>query len=111
MGKIGLWNYHHPASQGSQTSIRKVLGANVSTIVALLSRDFIKLVMIAILVATPLGWMIMYKWLQGFAYRQNMSWWVVVWAAIGALVIAFATISYQSVKAAITNPIKNMRSE
>jgi len=110
LGLFGLAAYA-AEQRNKEISIRKVLGANVSTIVALLSRDFIKLVMISILVATPLAWLIMYKWLQGFAYRQDMQWWVVVWAALGALLIAFATVSYQSVKAAIANPIKNLRSE
>jgi len=89
-----------------------VLGANVSIIVGLLSKDFIKLVLIAIAIAVPLGWWFMQTWfLDGFAYRQNIQWWIPAVAAIAAIAIAFITVSFQSVKAALTNPVKSLRSE
>jgi putative ABC transport system permease protein len=77
----------------------------------MLSKDFIKLVLIAILVATPLAWLAMHQWLQSFAYRQNIQWWVIAVSAFLAVFIAFATISFQSIKAALSNPVKSLRSE
>jgi len=79
--------------------------------VALLSKDFVKLVFISILIAAPLSWWIMNQWLQGFAYRQNIQWWVIVSAALGSIVIAFITVSFQSIKAALANPIESLRGE
>ena len=90
---------------------RKVLGANVSTIVAMLSKDFIKLVIISILLATPVAWWAMQKWLQSFAYRQNIQWWVFAFAGLTAIFIAFVTISFQSIKAALSNPVNSLKSE
>ncbi|MDB5087283.1 MAG: Macrolide export ATP-binding/permease protein MacB [Mucilaginibacter sp.] len=94
-----------------EIGVRKVLGASVGRIVGLLAQDFIKLVFIAIIIATPIAWFAMHNWLQAFAYRVNLSWWVFVAAGIIAIVIAFVTISFQSVKAALTNPVKSLRSE
>ncbi|MBD0288649.1 MAG: ABC transporter permease [Flavisolibacter sp.] len=94
-----------------EIGIRKVLGASVSVIVGLLSKDFLKLVLLAIIIATPLAWFLMYKWLQEYAYRITVSWWVFVATGILALVIAFITISFQAVKAAMVNPVKNLRTE
>jgi putative ABC transport system permease protein len=79
--------------------------------VGMLSKDFIKLVLISFAIAAPLAWLVMQKWLQGFAYRQNMQWWVLVIAGMGAIAIAFVTISTQSFKAAIANPAKSLKSE
>ncbi|QJD95033.1 FtsX-like permease family protein [Mucilaginibacter robiniae] len=110
LGLFGLAAY--AAEQRiKEISIRKVLGADVSAIVLLLSRDFIKLVIIAILIAAPLAWLAMHQWLQGFAYRQHMSWWIFLLAGTGALLIAFGTVSSQSIKAAVANPVKSLRSE
>lgn len=110
LGLFGLAAY--AAEQRSrEVSIRKVLGADLSTLITLLSKDFIKLVFISILIATPLAWWIMNQWLQGFAYRQNIQWWVIASAAVGSIVIAFVTISFQSVKAALTNPVESLRRE
>ncbi|MDN3583330.1 ABC transporter permease [Mucilaginibacter flavus] len=110
LGLFGLAAY--AAEQRSkEIGIRKVLGAEVSTIVAMLSKDFIKLVLIAIVFATPLAWLAMHQWLQSFAYRQNIQWWVIALSAFLAIFIAFATISFQSIKAALTNPVKSLRSE
>ena len=94
-----------------EIGVRKVLGASVSGVVALLSKDFLKLVGISILIATPVAWWAMNKWLQGFAYRVNISWWVFVIAGVLALLIALITVSFQSIKAAIANPVKSLRSE
>lgn len=94
-----------------EIGIRKVLGADVSAVIALLSKDFIKLVLISICIAAPLAWLAMNQWLQGFAYRQNIQWWIIVSAAFGSIVIAFVTISAQSVRAALANPVESLRSE
>ena len=110
LGLFGLAAY--AAEQRTrEVSIRKVLGASVSAISAMLSMDFIKLVIISIIIATPLAWLVMQKWLQGFAYRQNIQWWVFVVTGIGALVIAVITVSYQAVRAALVNPADSLRSE
>jgi len=94
-----------------EIGIRKVLGASSGTITGMLSVDFLKLVVIAILISFPLTWFAMNKWLQDFAYRIDISWWVFVLAGGIALAIAFITISFQSIKAAIANPVKSLRSE
>ena len=93
-----------------EIGIRKVLGANIPDLVALLSTSFLKLVLVAFIVAAPLAWLFMEKWLQGFAYRQNISWWVFIVAGLGALLIAMLTISTQFIKAAVVNPVKSLRS-
>jgi len=94
-----------------EIGIRKVLGATVSNIVALISKDFVKLIAAAILISTPFAWWAMHNWLQNFAYRINISWWVFALAGISAIAIALATISFQAVKAALANPVKSLRSE
>jgi len=94
-----------------EIGVRKTLGASVSSIVALLSKDFLKLVGIAILIASPLAWLAMNKWLQGFAYRIHISWTVFVITTLTALLIALITISFQAIKAALANPVKSLRSE
>ena len=94
-----------------EIGIRKVLGASVGSIVSLLSKDFIKLVVIALLIAAPIGWYFMNKWLEDFAYRINIGWWMFAVAGVFALLIAFATISLHAIRAALTNPTKNLRTE
>jgi putative ABC transport system permease protein len=94
-----------------EIGIRKVLGADVSTIVGLLSTDFLKLVGIAAILAFPVAWYFMNNWLQDFAYRINMPWWVFITAGIGAAFIALITISFQAIRAAIANPVKSLRTE
>jgi putative ABC transport system permease protein len=94
-----------------EIGIRKVLGANVPGIVGLLSKDFLKLVLISILIATPLSWYFMNEWLQDFAYRIQVRWWVFIAAGIIAIFIALITVSVQSIKAAIVNPVKSLRTE
>lgn len=110
LGLFGLAAYA-AEQRTKEIGIRKVLGANVSTIVSMLSKDFIKLVVISIIIATPFAWWTMQKWLQSFAYRQNMQWWVVVVAGFVAVLIAFITMSFQSIKAALANPVKSLKSE
>ncbi|MGZ3778098.1 MAG: ABC transporter permease, partial [Mucilaginibacter sp.] len=94
-----------------EIGIRKVLGASVQGITTLLSKDFIKLVLLAIVVASPIAWWGMTKWLQSFAYQIPLSWWMFALAGLGAIVIALATVSFQSIKAALMNPVKSLRSE
>ncbi|MFD0765070.1 ABC transporter permease [Mucilaginibacter lutimaris] len=94
-----------------EIGIRKVLGAGVASIVGLISFDFIKLVLIAIIISSPLAWYAMNNWLQDFAFRVSIQWWVFVIAGGAAALIAFLTVSYQSVKAALSNPVKSLRSE
>jgi len=110
LGLFGLAAYA-AEQRNKEIGIRKVLGANISTVIALLSKDFIKLVLISIVIATPLAWLAMHQWLQGFAYRANIQWWVFAITALGAIVIAFITISFQSVKAALANPVDSLRGE
>ncbi|MDB5251149.1 MAG: macrolide export ATP-binding/permease MacB, partial [Flaviaesturariibacter sp.] len=94
-----------------EIGIRKVLGADVGTIVGLLSRDFLRLVVIAAIIAFPIAWYAMHQWLEDFAYRIGVPWWVFILAGILAAGVAFFTISFQAVRAATANPIKNLRTE
>ncbi len=97
--------------RSKEISIRKVLGASVSQLIALLSVDFIKLVTVALVIAIPLAWYVMNQWLQDFVYRTEISWWIFAIAGFVALLIAFVTVSYQAIKAALANPVKSLRSE
>lgn len=97
--------------RNKEIGIRKVLGASVVGITSMLSKDFVKLVVIAIVIATPVAWWAMTKWLQDFAYRIAVSWWMVGLAALVSIIIALITISFQSIKAAVVNPVKSLRSE
>ena len=111
LGLFGLAAYA-AEQRTKEIGIRKVLGASVSGIVGMLSMDFIKLVIVSILIASPLAWWFMNKWfLQDFAYRENIQWWIVAIAGVASILIAFLTISFQSIKAALTNPVKSLRSE
>ncbi len=94
-----------------EIGVRKVLGASIASIVGMLSRDFVLLVVIALVIASPLAWYIMNQWLADFAYHVAISWWVFVLAGGTALIIALLTVSFQSVKAALMNPVKSLRSE
>lgn len=94
-----------------EVGIRKVLGASVADVTALLSKDFIGLVVIAIVIASPVGWWVMNNWLKEFAYRIDISWWMFALAAALAISIAIATVSFQAIKAAIGNPVKSLRTE
>jgi putative ABC transport system permease protein len=110
LGLFGLVTYA-AEQRTKEIGIRKVLGARVSGIVGLLSRDFTMLVGIAALIAFPVAWWAMYKWLETFAYRTEISWWIFLVAGIVALAIALLTVSIQTVRAALANPIKSLRSE
>ncbi len=94
-----------------EIGVRKVLGASVQNVVGLLSKDFLKLVIVSAVIAFPVAWLAMHKWLEDFVYRITISWYVFIIAAIAALLIALLTISFQSIKAAIANPVKSLRTE
>jgi ABC-type antimicrobial peptide transport system permease subunit len=94
-----------------EVGIRKVLGASVSQITALLSRDFMKLVLVSILLSMPVAYYIMNIWLKGFEYRINIQWWIFVVAAVGAVMIALLTVSVQTIKVAMENPVDSLKSE
>ncbi|WAC13581.1 ABC transporter permease [Dyadobacter pollutisoli] len=110
LGLLGLASYS-TMQRTKEIGVRKVMGASTGSIVGLLSKDFLKLVSLAFLIASPLAWFGMRKWLQNFAYQTDIEWWVFAVAAILSGTIAFATISFQSIKAAFMNPIKSLRSE
>ncbi|MBC7949625.1 MAG: ABC transporter permease [Chitinophagaceae bacterium] len=110
LGLLGLATYA-AQQRVKEIGIRKTLGASVTNVVGLLSRDFLKLVVIALVLAIPIGWFAMNKWIQNFAYRTSIEWWVFVVAGLAALFVAFATISIQTIKAASANPVKSLRSE
>jgi putative ABC transport system permease protein len=110
LGLLGLASYS-TIQRTREIGIRKVLGASVSGIVNMLSVEFLILVLISSLIAFPLAWFTMHNWLQDFAYRITISWWIFVFAGVLALVIAFTTVSFQAIKAALTNPVKSLRSE
>jgi len=94
-----------------EIGIRKVLGATVPRIVAMLSKDFIVLVGLAILIASPVAWWFMHRWLEDFAYRVPISWWIYAMAGIAAIGIALVTVSFQAIRAASANPVDSLRSE
>jgi putative ABC transport system permease protein len=94
-----------------EIGIRKVLGASVPGLVNLLSKDFLRLVLIAIIIATPLSWIFMNEWLKDFAYRININWIVFIAAGLAAVVIALATVSFKAIRAAVANPVKSLRTE
>lgn len=96
------------AHRKKEIGIRKVLGASVSGIVLLLSKDFLRLVLVAVLIATPAAWYFMRRWLEGFEYHTSIHWWVFGIAGLMAVCIAFITVSLQSVKAALANPVKSL---
>lgn len=110
LGLFGLASYM-AENRIKEIGIRKVLGASVQSITTLLSTDFLKLVLISIALAIPVSWYFMSKWLEDFAYRITISWWTFALAGILALTIAFLTVGYQAIKAAIANPIKSLRTE
>ncbi len=110
LGLFGLATFT-AEQRTKEIGVRKVLGATVSSIIGLLSKDFLKPVAISILIASPVAWWAMNQWLQGFAYKIDIEWWVFVLAGILAVGIALLTISFQSVKAALMNPVRALRSE
>ncbi len=110
MGLLGLSAYN-VLQRTKEIGIRKVFGASVKTVVFILCKDFLRLVLIAFIIAVPVAWWIMQGWLQQFAYRIAVSWWIFGVAGLVAVMIAFITISFQSIKAAMANPVKSLRTE
>ena len=110
MGLFGLAMFS-AERRTKEIGIRKVLGASVANITAMLSKDFLILVLIAFLVASPIAWYCMNQWLQGFAYRVSISWWIFALAGSAAILIALITVSFQAIKAALANPVKSLRTE
>jgi putative ABC transport system permease protein len=110
LGLFGLTSFI-TEQRTKEIGIRKVLGASVPGIVTMLSKDFVKLVIIAAIIAFPVAWYAMNTWLHDFVYRIQISWWVFAIAAFTALFIALATISYQAIRSAIASPVKSLRSE
>ena len=110
---LGLWGLamFSTIQRTKEIGVRKVLGASVSSILILISRDFLKLVLMATAFAFPLAWWVMKDWLDEFAYRIKIGWWVFILAGAGALLIALITISFQAMKAAVANPVKALRTE
>ena len=113
ISSLGLFGLAAFATQRriKEIGVRKVLGAGEAGIVALLSKDFIQLVLFSLIIAFPVAWYTMNKWLEGFAYRINISWWIFAIAGIAAILIAFITVSFQAIKAAVANPVKSLRTE
>jgi putative ABC transport system permease protein len=99
------------AQRTKEIGVRKVLGASVTSIVALLSKDFLKLVLVGIVIASPLAWWLMSQWLQEYAFKIEIEWWIFAIAGLLAIAIAFITVSFQSIKAALTNPVKSLKTE
>ncbi len=110
LGLLGLASYS-TIQRTKEIGVRKVMGASVTNIVSLLSRDFLKLVFISFFIAAPAAWWFMHQWLQDFAYRINIKWWVFMVACVLAVLIALVTISFQAIKSAIANPVKSLRTE
>ncbi len=94
-----------------EIGVRKVMGASVVNLWGMLSKDFVLLVGISLLLAMPLAWYIMYNWLQKYQYRSEIAWWIFAASAVGAVLITLLTVSYQSIKAAMANPVSSLRSE
>jgi len=110
LGLFGLSSY--AAQQRiKEIGIRKVLGASLLQLASILSKDFIKLAMVAFLIAAPIAWWVMSGWLQNFNYRVNLSWWIFVVAGFLSLIIALMTVSIQAIKAALSNPVKNLKAD
>jgi len=110
LGLLGLAMYTSQV-RTREIGVRKVLGASISGIVRMLAGDFVKLVIIAIVIAIPVSWYMMKLWLQDFVYRIDINWWIFPIAGLIALIIALLTVSFQAIKAALTNPVTSLRSE
>lgn len=110
LGLFGLVTFT-AEQRTKEIGIRKVLGASVSNIVGLLSKDFLQLVLLAILIASPVAWYVMNWWLADFAYKISVEWWVFVLAGLLAIGIALLTVSFKAIRAAVVNPVRSLRSE
>jgi putative ABC transport system permease protein len=109
-GLLGLSAYN-VLQRTKEIGIRKVLGASVQQVLFILSKDFLLLVVVSFIIATPVTWLIMYNWLQEFAYRISIGWWVFLVSGLLALLIALITVGTQALKAAVSNPVKSLRTE
>jgi ABC-type antimicrobial peptide transport system permease subunit len=110
LGLLGLVMYV-TTQRTKEIGVRKVLGASVSQLVTMLSKDFIQLVLIAFVIAAPVAWIAMNKWLENFAFRTTISWWIFGATALLMMIVAFLTLGFQTIKAAIANPVKSLRTE
>jgi putative ABC transport system permease protein len=110
LGLFGLATFM-AVQRTKEIGIRKVLGASVGQVTSLLSKDFLKLVLIAFVIASPIAWWAIDKWLQNFAYRTPINWWVFALSGLAVLVVALLTVSFQAIKAAVANPVKSLRTE
>jgi putative ABC transport system permease protein len=110
LGLFGLATFS-AEQRTKEIGIRKVLGASVTSIVTLMSKDFLRLVALAFLIAAPVAWIVMHKWLRDFAYRASIAWWIFALAALLVLVITLLTIGIRSIKAGLANPIHSLRTE
>ena len=110
LGLFGLAT-HTTERRKKEIGVRKVLGASASSVTGLLAKDFLKLVVLAILIASPIAYYFMNQWLADFAYRIHIQWWMFAVAGAVAVAIAFLTVSFQSVNAALANPVKSLRNE
>lgn len=102
---------HTAATRTKEIGIRKLLGASIANLISILSLEFIRLVFVAFLIAAPVAWWWMHRWLEGFAYRTSMSWWVFGASGLLLIIIAMITISAQTMKTAIENPVNSLRAE
>jgi putative ABC transport system permease protein len=110
LGLVGLLSFMIE-QKTKEIGIRKVLGASIKDISFILSKDFLRLIVIAFFIAAPVAWIIMNKWLQDFAYRTTVSWWIFVTAVLATVVITCIAVGFQTIKAAIADPVKNLRTE
>jgi len=110
LGLLGLAIYT-TGQRTKEVGIRKVLGASVSQIVALLSRELVLLILLAFVIVTPLAWLAMNKWMESYADKTSISWWIFATSGVGMLLVAFIASSFQTIKAAIVNPVRSLRSE
>ena len=110
LGLFGL-SLFTTTQRTKEMGLRKVLGASVLQIVGLLSKDFLRLVLIAFFMAAPVAWFTMHKWLEDFAYKVAIEWWMFVLAGVLSTSVALLTVSFQSIKAALMNPVRSLRSE
>jgi len=110
LGLFGLATFT-AAQRTKEIGVRKVLGASVYSITVMLAKDFLKLVLLSLLVAFPVAWLAMNKWLEGFAYKIDLDWWMFAVAGLATVLIAWVTVSWQSIRAALANPVKSLRTE
>ena len=110
LGLFGLASFV-AEQRTKEIGVRKVLGASVKNLWMLLSKDFVQLVIISLLIATPIAYYVMSGWIQKFVYRTDISWWIFLVAGLGALTITLITVSFQSIKAALANPTNSLRTE